>query len=556
MCNRFVTRGWLWPLLAALSAPALAQQVDIRSYGAKCNGSDDSAAVQATINAVPNGGTVLISCQAGIGAAGLQLIDRSNVTILGGGNGDGFASLAPTRNAITGISWSNLLLIVRSTNCAVRNVVFQMNYQPVAALGLNYNTGVIVDSNQIYNIGDGVPDSARHAGPSAAIEATLNTNDQYTNNLVQHAIGWYGGPANGQSDGPRGMWIGNAGSVETTPLIANNTIKDTFHTGLATTTENSTITGNSVYNSGSGWTNQKAGGACIKETNVASVQTTIANNNFSFCDQGVQLEDAGNITIQNNTIEGVLDSGVYESGPTNNVTITGNTFSNDKTGVAAQGGSNWTISNNSFVYDPGQSQRPGDAVRITASPGQPVGAVTVENNDIGANLDGGVHVYDKGGQVAGPISITNNSITNSASAGIEIQQSAVGSVKNISQSGNCFSGNASGAIKDSRGALASPQQSPSCPGAPSVTLSSPVTGKSYSASATVLLEAGADGNGAAIRLVEYFAGTTKICQATASPYSCTWSNVAPGSYQITAQATSDMGPPTVSAAVPLVVEGN
>jgi parallel beta-helix repeat protein len=544
---------WLGPILLALTVPALAQQVDIKSYGARCNGSDDAAAVQATINAVPNGGTVLVSCMAGIGPAGLQLDNRSGVTILGAGGGAGFTSLAPTGNSITGISWSSLLKIASSTNCAVRNIVFEMNYQPVAAIGLNYNTGVIVDSNQIYNVGNGVPNSGDHAGPSAAIEAALNTSNQYTNNLIQHTIGWYGGPANGQSDGPRGMWIGNTGATETQPLIANNVITDTFHTGLATHTDNATVSGNSVSNAGTGPAYSKAGGACIKETNVASVQTVIANNDFSFCAQGVQVENAGNITIQNNSIHGVLGSGVYESGPTVNLTITGNTFTDNANGIAIQGATNWTIAGNSFVDDPSQTPQVGNAIEISATwVGQPVSAIAVANNNIAGNQYGGVHILDQGGTVNG-VSIANNSIYNSLSAGIWIQQAAAGAIANVSESGDCFSGNAGGAIQDNRGLLRSPPQSSSCPAAPSIALTSPVAGASYAAPATVLLEASANGNGAAITLVEYYSGANKIGQATASPYSFTWSNVGPGNYTITARATSAVGQAATSAAVPLTV---
>ncbi len=542
-------------ILLALSVSALAQQVDIRSTGAKCNGGDDAAAVQAAINATPNGGTVLITCQAGIGAAGLQLENRNNVTIQGAGGGAGFTSLAPTNNTIDVIRWSNLLLVTNCANCAVRNVVFQMNHQPVAALGLRNNQGVIVDGNQIYNVGDGAPDANNHAGPSAAIEAALNTGNQYTNNVIQHTFGWFGGAANGQSDGPRGMWIGNNGSVETKPLIAYNTITDTFHTGIAGNTDNATVTGNRIYDAGTGSANQKAGGACIKETNAASTQTFMSFNDLSFCNQGIQVENAGNITIQNNSIRGALDSGVYESARTTNLTITGNTFSNNKNGITLQGGNNWSISNNAFLDDPAQAQRVASVIRITPIwSGQPVGSIKVANNEIGTNTQAGVRIHDQGGQVSG-VSINNNSILNSAGAGISINQSAPRSISNISQGGNCFSGNQGGSLTDNRGAMSAPAQSGSCPTAPSIALTSPVAGTGYAAPATVLLQASVNGNGAAITMVEYYSGATKIGQATSSPYSATWSNVAAGNYTITARATSSVGPATMSAGVPLVVGG-
>ena len=59
------------PLFAL--TPASAQTVDIVSFGARCNDGDDSAAVQAAINAVPNGGTVRVPCLAGIGSRGISL---------------------------------------------------------------------------------------------------------------------------------------------------------------------------------------------------------------------------------------------------------------------------------------------------------------------------------------------------------------------------------------------------------------------------------------------------------------------------------------------------
>jgi len=531
---------------------ASGQQVDIRNYGAKCSGGDDAAAVQAAINATPNGGTVLVPCQAAIGSAGLRLENRSNVTILGSGSGAGFKSLAPTGNLIAGISWSSLLRIRYCTNCAVRNLEFQMNYQPVAAMGLNYNTATIIDGNKIYNVGNGVADSNNHAGPSAAIEAALNTSNQYTNNLVQHAIGWFGGTGMGQCDGPRGMWIGNTGSPETSPLIANNTIIDTFHTGFATNTDNGTITGNRVYNAGTTAGNQKAGGACIKETNVASVQTRIANNDLAFCGQGVQFENAGNITLENNVIHGLVDSGIY--GFANNVKVIGNTFRNNPNGVTQLGGDNWNYTGNTFVDDPAENPRVGNSIRLNAIySARPISRITIANNSIDRNLYGGVHIYDQGGKVTGPVSITDNIITNGAKAGILIEQNAAGAISNISQSGNCFSGNAGGALRDTRGMLSSPSQSSSCAATPSVVLTSPVAGTGYLEPATILLQANASGNGTSIAKVEYFAGSTKIGEATASPYSYTYSNVPAGNYVLTAKATATSGPSAISDSVTLTV---
>jgi hypothetical protein len=286
----------------------------------------------------------------------------------------------------------------------------------------------------------------------------------------------------------------------------------------------------------------------------------------------------------------MLDSGVYESARTINLKIIGNTFADGKTGIALQGGDNWTISDNSFVNDPGQ-QQVGTVIRITPLwAGGPIQNITISNNNIGTNLDGGVQIHDQGGRVAGPISITNNNITNSAASGILIQQSGSGSINNVSQSGNCFAANAGGAVADSRGMLRSPGQSGACAGSPVISLTSPVASSnpapaainpapaainpapaafpqeapsvslpvfiadaSYAAPATILLEANASGNGSTITLVEYYANGTKIGQSSSSPYVAIWSSVPAGAYTLTAKATSSAGPSTTSAAVTLVV---
>jgi hypothetical protein len=43
--------------LLAFGTTAAAQTLDIRSFGARCDGSDDSGAINAAFGALPNGGT-------------------------------------------------------------------------------------------------------------------------------------------------------------------------------------------------------------------------------------------------------------------------------------------------------------------------------------------------------------------------------------------------------------------------------------------------------------------------------------------------------------------
>lgn len=77
--------------------------------------------------------------------------------------------------------------------------------------------------------------------------------------------------------------------------------------------------------------------------------------------------------------------------------------------------------------------------------------------------------------------------------------------------------------------------------APAVSFVKPVSGGQYLAPATVGITVNASDADGIISKVEFYNGGTKLGEATASPYSYTWSNVATGSYTLTATATDDRG---------------
>jgi chitinase len=56
--------------------------------------------------------------------------------------------------------------------------------------------------------------------------------------------------------------------------------------------------------------------------------------------------------------------------------------------------------------------------------------------------------------------------------------------------------------------------------------------------------------------VGFYNGSTLLSEVTAAPYSYTWSNVAAGTYSITAKATDNSGAATTSAAVSITVSGS
>lgn len=85
--------------------------------------------------------------------------------------------------------------------------------------------------------------------------------------------------------------------------------------------------------------------------------------------------------------------------------------------------------------------------------------------------------------------------------------------------------------------------------APTVSITSPANNASFTAPATIAINANAaDADGTIVK-VEFFNGTTKLGEDLTAPYSYTWSNVANGSYSLTAKTTDDKGAATTSTAV-------
>jgi RHS repeat-associated protein len=88
---------------------------------------------------------------------------------------------------------------------------------------------------------------------------------------------------------------------------------------------------------------------------------------------------------------------------------------------------------------------------------------------------------------------------------------------------------------------------------PTVVLTSPADGATFSAPATVSLTATASDADGSIARVDFFQGTTPIGTATTAPYTFGWTKVGQGSYAITALATDNGGAVTTSAAVNITV---
>jgi hypothetical protein len=88
---------------------------------------------------------------------------------------------------------------------------------------------------------------------------------------------------------------------------------------------------------------------------------------------------------------------------------------------------------------------------------------------------------------------------------------------------------------------------------PSVTLTQPANGATFTAPANVNLAANASDSDGSVAKVEFFNGSTLLATDTSTPYTYTWSGVPAGSYTLTAKATDNVGASTTSAASTITV---
>jgi regulation of enolase protein 1 (concanavalin A-like superfamily) len=89
--------------------------------------------------------------------------------------------------------------------------------------------------------------------------------------------------------------------------------------------------------------------------------------------------------------------------------------------------------------------------------------------------------------------------------------------------------------------------------APSVSLTAPSAGATFTAPANVTLTASASDADGSVAKVDFYRGSTLIGSDTTSPYSVTWSSAAAGTYSLTAVATDNDGAKRTSAAVGITV---
>lgn len=88
---------------------------------------------------------------------------------------------------------------------------------------------------------------------------------------------------------------------------------------------------------------------------------------------------------------------------------------------------------------------------------------------------------------------------------------------------------------------------------PTISITSPANNTTFTAPASITINATATDANGTVTNVEFYNGTTLIGSDASSPYSFVWNNVAAGTYTITAKSTDNAGATTTSAAITVTV---
>lgn len=416
--------------------------LNARDFGAKLDGvTDDTAAIQAALNALPStGGTLVLDGMAGIGSAGIHISGKDHITITASVPGAGFKSLAKIATQSIGGFSSVMVALYNCTNTTVSGLTLDGAGFANCALGLYRLSNSTIQGND-----------ASNTGGSGAIVSVGGVGNQYLNNYVHDTI-----------TAGRGLWIGNThdGEVEINPLISGNIVSHSSATGIATLAHGARIVNNQVT---------YAGGAGVVLSGVSqqtSEDAYVANNYLCFNGyHGIQADNwssagaytpIGSAVIENNICNDNVHCGIYCIYATN-WTIRGNTCDDNSTqGTGANSGIYITAATNIIVD--------GNTCSNTLPVGsrtQPLGimvdawmgsgsdqSIQIINNHCDNNLSNGIFLNALVNQgttgTIDNIQIVNNTMTSNGRYGILVTQTHAGMVTNLTILDNTYTSNVSG----------------------------------------------------------------------------------------------------------------
>ena len=263
-------------------------------------------------------------------------------------------------------------------------------------------------------------------------------------------------------------------------------------------------------------------------------------------DHGLYL-CGNNEWVINNVVTANDSRGLQIAGytTTSNMKVYNNVFAwNGVDGVTVWQDMNGITIENNIIYQNGRY-----GVQFSAATGH---GVVIDHNLVYGNAAGSYYFTDASSTVSYTLGTTisvNPLFVNGASSGFDAHLAsgspAIGAGYNLSSS---FATDLAGAARPASGTwdLGAYVHAPSVTIPPTVALTSPVNGASYSAPAAINLAASVTANGHTITQVRFYNGSTLLGSATTAPYALAWNNVAASIYGLSATAVYDAGSTVVS----------
>lgn len=435
-------------MLAVLAQIAvLGAEINVRDHGAKCNGaSDDTAAVQKALNALPaEGGVVVVPGLCAVGAPGILIENRAKIVLKGAGENAGFKHLSTTK-LHTQTFGPAMILFRQCEGCSVENLKVDGNNVGVASFGFDRCTDCAVRNCRVENV----------AYPAnAAMIGDGNTRMRIEGCFIgKTGTGEFTKPDGTKvPDATRGIWFGNAakGTGESDLYVGKCTFRNTAATSIASHASGATITENLVEDCGCG---PKLVPPVENPGKNLIEKNTVRRSHML---HGCQVEGPGckNITIRGNLFEDCMLSGIYIYGAFENGVIEDNTIRNNcrnpnggwKGAIMFGHCTNTVIRNNRFENTKTGIDRTQDVGMMfnAPTPGA-IANVTVEKNVISGHQMHGVVLCQTGGSIEG-MKIVGNTFEGNGRFGILIEKVKA---TNVTIEGNTFKNNGQGEISDDR----------------------------------------------------------------------------------------------------------
>lgn len=385
----------------------------------RCNGGDEAAALQTIINALPSNSRLVIDCAVSVGAAGLQILNKTDVTIDGESRGSITLLARATQNGFLS-STKAAVLFDTNTRSTIRGLRFLGGGFDHDLLSVTRNTNSLIEDNSFVN-----------GGSSGAMVALGNTGNRYLRNRVEGTLGV-----------SRGLWVGNVSTAnaEHYALIEGNLISASGGTGIVLTGDHLRALGNrSNNNAGSGI----AISSSVSTGGVNTQHVVIANNFLQDnlfhgvqADCSATTDFVADVTLAGNMLSGNAGTGIYVL-RAKRWTITGNhAYDNTTAGIIVDNASIVNVTGNS-LYDSrtGGSRTQQNGLRVVSADGN-TSEVIASANLIYNNTTIGLLMGANAGKTLANALITGNMSRSNSTHGIHLTEVDVGSVTQISMIGN------------------------------------------------------------------------------------------------------------------------